>query len=185
MARVRPIAVDKRDSDGLTEVRAEDALDVIGVLQSEDLQVWVDGGWGVDVLVGRQTRPHEDLDIVVVLDELPFVQPVLASLGFELAENYLPTRAVLKSPDGRQTDLHPITFDGAGTGWQANAGPDGGHCRYPPDGFGSGTIDGRPVPCLTAALQVEHHQGYEPKEKDRVRNRVASAIPIVSQVHSP
>jgi hypothetical protein len=27
--------------------------------------VWIDGGWGVDALLGVQTRPHKDLDVAV------------------------------------------------------------------------------------------------------------------------
>jgi lincosamide nucleotidyltransferase A/C/D/E len=122
---------------------------------------------GIDALLGRQTRPHDDLDVVVVLDELPAVQRALAPLGFRLAEDFLPTRAVLRTQGGLQIDLRPITFDGGGTGWQANAGPDGGDCPDPPHGLGSGTIYGRSVPCLTASLQVEHHQEYESKDEDR------------------
>jgi len=148
-------------------VRAEDALAIVATLQAEGLQVWVDGGWGVDALLGCQTRTHDDLDIVVVRDEVPAIRRVLSPLGLELAEDYLPTRAVLRSPDGRQVDLHPIIFDGDGTGWQKNAGPDGSDCPYPAEGFGTGTIGGTVIPCLTAALQVEHHRGYEAKEKDR------------------
>jgi lincosamide nucleotidyltransferase A/C/D/E len=148
-------------------VQAEDVLAILATLQREGLRAWVDGGWGVDALLGRQTRTHDDLDIVVVLDEVPAVQRSLAPRGFEVAEDYLPTRVVLRAPDGRQIDLHPVTFDVVGTGWQKNAGPDGGDCPYPADGFGSGTIGGKAIPCLTAALQVERHLGYEPKEKDR------------------
>lgn len=29
------------------------------------MRVWLDGGWGVDALLGRQTRPHDDMDIVI------------------------------------------------------------------------------------------------------------------------
>jgi hypothetical protein len=27
--------------------------------------IWLDGGWGVDALVGEQTREHEDLNLIV------------------------------------------------------------------------------------------------------------------------
>ncbi len=42
--------------------------DVHGVLDLCDelgITVWMDGGWGVDALLGTQTRPHRDLDIVI------------------------------------------------------------------------------------------------------------------------
>jgi lincosamide nucleotidyltransferase A/C/D/E len=34
-------------------------------LQAMGIPIWLDGGWGVDALLGEQTRPHDDLDIVV------------------------------------------------------------------------------------------------------------------------
>jgi lincosamide nucleotidyltransferase A/C/D/E len=92
---------------------------------------------------------------------------VLENLGLNVAEDHLPTRIVLHSTDGRRADLHPVTFDKDGTGWQSGASPDGSDCLYPPDGFGEGVVLGTRLPCLTAALQVEHHRGYEPREVDR------------------
>ena len=29
-----------------------------------DIAVWIDGGWGVDALLGECTREHQDLDIM-------------------------------------------------------------------------------------------------------------------------
>lgn len=40
-------------------------LEIISALEAADLCCWVDGGWGIDALVGEQTRPHKDLDLVV------------------------------------------------------------------------------------------------------------------------
>jgi hypothetical protein len=41
---------------------AEDALAPYDLFRSQGITVWLDGGWGVDALLGRQTRPHSDLD---------------------------------------------------------------------------------------------------------------------------
>ena len=45
--------------------------------EREGLAFWIDGGWGVDALLGEQTRPHSDLDLAVKLDDLPAFQCVL------------------------------------------------------------------------------------------------------------
>ena len=29
------------------------------------IKVWIDGGWGVDALLGECTREHQDLDIMI------------------------------------------------------------------------------------------------------------------------
>jgi lincosamide nucleotidyltransferase A/C/D/E len=41
---------------------ASDVIEVVGALGPHGLNVWIDGGWGVDALVGEQTRDHADLD---------------------------------------------------------------------------------------------------------------------------
>lgn len=102
-----------------------------------------------------------------MLKALPEVFERLAALGFSVLEDLSPVRVVLSSPDSRQIDLHPVTFDKDGTGWQVGASPDGSDCPYPADGFAIGEILGEAVPCLSAELQLEHHTGYEPRDRDR------------------
>jgi len=149
-------------------VRATDVLEVLGALQRARLRVWLDGGWGIDALLGAQTRDHEDVDIVVELDRLDDVLRTVARLGFVLVEDHLPTRAVLRSPAVSQIDIHPVIFDEDGCGWQRHAAPDGTDCPYPASGLGQGLLLGTTVPCLTPELQVEHHRGYAPRERDRL-----------------
>jgi lincosamide nucleotidyltransferase A/C/D/E len=45
-------------------------------------RVWVDGGWTVDALVGRQTRLHDDLDLAIDRDQLSHAERALAAGGF-------------------------------------------------------------------------------------------------------
>jgi lincosamide nucleotidyltransferase A/C/D/E len=146
---------------------AEEVLHIVRTLEAAGLRVWIDGGWGVDALLGEQTRGHADVDLVIELLAVDHVLAAARRLGFTLAEDHLPTRAVLRSTDGRQVDLHPVTFDDSGTGWQSRAAPDGSDCPYPATGFGVGKIADEVVPCLTPQLQIAHHLGYEPSDKDR------------------
>lgn len=147
---------------------------VLDALSQSGLRVWVDGGWGLDALLGEQTREHEDLDIVAEMATLDSLVTTVGRLGYAIAEDHLPTRLVLRAGDRRQVDVHPVTFDQSGTGWQVGAGPDGSDCPYPADGFTVGRIGGREVGCLSAALQVSHHTGYEPSEIDRHDMRLLS-----------
>ncbi|BDF10015.1 hypothetical protein CE91St49_34450 [Emergencia timonensis] len=41
----------------------EDLMTVIGILENAGITYWIDGGWGVDILAGKQTRTHRDIDI--------------------------------------------------------------------------------------------------------------------------
>lgn len=147
-----------------------------------DVEVWLDGGWGIDALLGTQHRVHHDADLVVRLGDVERLTVVLGSCEFSVASDYLPTRLVLRTPDGEQVDLHPVTFDADGNGWQAGAAPDGSDCVYPADQFGHGVIDGRSVPCLGPQVQLEHHSGYTPRPHDvsdmrRLTTRFGLAMP--------
>lgn len=46
-------------------MRASDVIMIINALAAAGVDAWLDGGWGVDALVGEQTRPHDDLDLVI------------------------------------------------------------------------------------------------------------------------
>ena len=147
---------------------AADVLEVTGWLQAAGLRCWLDGGWGVDALVGKQTRPHDDLDIVVELSRVDQVIAELAPLGYRLTLDERPTRLVLAGSADRRIDLHPITLDAEGNGRQAGAGPGGGDAVYPSTGLaGSGSVGGRPLRCLTPRLLLLHHTGYTPQPGDR------------------
>jgi lincosamide nucleotidyltransferase A/C/D/E len=148
---------------------AADVIEVLDRLDSSAVRFWLDGGWGIDALLGRVTRRHEDLDVVVARDDLAAVRAALAPLGFEHAADVapgLPARLVLRDPRGRQVDCHPVVFDSDGSGCQELG--DGAWASYPASGLeGDGEIAGRRVPCTTAELQLRHHLGYEPAPRDR------------------
>jgi lincosamide nucleotidyltransferase A/C/D/E len=46
-------------------VLEKDAAELIAFLDENGLEVYVDGGWAIDAVLGEQTRPHDDLDIAV------------------------------------------------------------------------------------------------------------------------
>ena len=143
-----------------------DVLEVIEVLGASSIDVWLDGGWGVDALLEEQTRPHDDLDVVVKLADIDVITDTLAKHGFAMSENELPTRFVVRDSNDRRIDFHPVTFDETGGGLQRQ--PDGTDYRYPPEGFlGKGKVGGKTVNCLSAEVQMECHTGYEPDDNDR------------------
>jgi len=144
---------------------------VLAALHDVGVTVWLDGGWGVDALLGAQHREHGDLDVVMALDQVGLAVDALAPLGYSLEEDARPTRAVLRSRDRGQIDIHPVTFDARGVARQKHAAPDGGDCVYPAEGFTAGTIEGTVVSCLSPQVQLAHHLGYEPRAHDRADMR--------------
>lgn len=141
-------------------------LEVLALLRRAGVEVWVGGGWGIDALVGRQTRDHRDLDLMHRQEQEPAVVAVLTEAGFELGLDWRPIRFVMAHPDGRELDLHPLVFAADGSAEQASPDP-GRPFRYPVSCFVTGLINETPVPCLSAEQQIYFHQGYEPADRDR------------------
>jgi lincosamide nucleotidyltransferase A/C/D/E len=143
---------------------AEDVLAILTRLA--DVDVWIGGGWGIDALLGEQTRQHRDLDLMHREPQEPAIVTALGAAGFVETLDWRPVRFVLTHPDGREIDLHPLTFAEDGSAVQAAFGPDRPFA-YPASCFVTGTILGRTVPCLSAEQQVYFHQGYDPSDHDR------------------
>jgi lincosamide nucleotidyltransferase A/C/D/E len=139
-------------------VQLSDVLAVTGALTDAGVRHWLTGGWGVDALVGRQTRPHRDLDLAVEAHRLDQVLALLAGLGYGPQTDWLPVRVELAAADERWVDLHPVVFDAAGDGQQA--GLDGTSFAYPASDLVEGVLAGHPLPCLSASRQRLFHSGY-------------------------
>lgn len=140
-------------------------LEIVDVLERDGIRVWLDGGWGVDALLGLETRVHDDLDLVAELPASDRIVELLEGLGYELVAGGAPKSFVMVDRLGRQVDVHPVRFDGAGGGVYRM--DDDSEWIYPAEGFsGSGHVAGRAVDCLTPEVQVLVHDGYELTSKD-------------------
>jgi lincosamide nucleotidyltransferase A/C/D/E len=51
-------------------------------LETLGIKIWIDGGWGVDALLGEQTRLHEDLDIALQQKDVPKLCELLEADGY-------------------------------------------------------------------------------------------------------
>lgn len=145
---------------------ADDVLFVLALLKHAEADVWVGGGWGIDALIGDQTRDHRDLDLMHRQDQEVAVLTALSAAGFVESLNWRPIRFVVTAPNGPEIDLHPLDFNDDGSAVQASPDPQRPF-TYPSSCFVTGTIQGMPVPCLSAEQQVYFHQNYEPTERDR------------------
>lgn len=152
----------------------EDVLEILAALR--DFDVTIGGGWGIDALVGEQTRPHGDLDLMHREEQEAQVVQALAARGFVETLSWRPVRFVLTDPEGREIDLHPLRFAGDGSAEQSSLTP-GEPFRYPAECFVTGTILGVTVRCLSREQQVMFHQGYEPRERDLHDLALLQALP--------
>jgi len=145
---------------------AADLLSLYRELESMGTSVWVDGGWGVDALLGEQTRPHKDLDIAIQQKDVAKLCLLLQSLGYREVrlEEARPWNFVLADPSGREIDFHVIVIDEKGDGIY---GPPENNEMYPAASLtGTGSILGQVVRCISPEWMVKFHSGYKLKEKD-------------------
>jgi lincosamide nucleotidyltransferase A/C/D/E len=144
---------------------ASSALEVLDALRVSGCKAWILGGWGVDALVGRETRPHRDLDLAIDAGQEAAALTALAALGFAVETDWRPIRVELRAPPSLSVDLHSVAFDPQGDGRQA--GPNGTFYDYPRGCFTTGRIAGVAVACASVTLQLSAHTGYEPRDVDR------------------
>jgi lincosamide nucleotidyltransferase A/C/D/E len=145
-------------------MRATDAIGILDRLDGAGVWYRLDGGWGVDALLEEETRPHDDLDVVIRRTDCGAVAAALPELE-RVAREWWPARFVLRR-GATQIDCHPLVFDEADDGWQEL--PDGGRSSYPArDLEARGRIAGREVVCVSAELQLRHREGYvDPDDVD-------------------
>jgi len=140
-------------------------LELLADLARRDIPVWLDGGWAVDALIGTQTRPHDDLDLVSRVEDKGRIVDALAERGYGVQYDASPSCFVLVDDIGHQVDVHPAAVQPNGDGvYRMENGED---WIFPAAGFdGVGRILGRDVPCLTAeVVLVNHTTDYELDEE--------------------
>jgi lincosamide nucleotidyltransferase A/C/D/E len=144
---------------------ATDVLDLYNKLDRLGITIWLNGGWGVDANLGKQTRPHGDLDIFIQRNDVAELREFLTERGYKeiKLEIARPHNFVLGDADGREVDVHVIVFIGG----NAVYGPPGSAEVFADSVFSSvGNIAGQKVRCITPECQVKWHTGYKPRETD-------------------
>ena len=123
----------------------------------------MDGGWGVDVLFGKQSREHRDIDIDFDAEKTEVILKALKGLGYVLETDWLPIRAELTHFKYGYLDIHPFVI-GERSVKQVNL--EGGFWEFPHEYFGKAVFEGRTIPCISLEGQKVFHSGYDLKEKD-------------------
>jgi lincosamide nucleotidyltransferase A/C/D/E len=148
------------------EMTSAALVHLLHLFESNGIEVWLDGGWAVDAVLGAQTRPHKDVDIVLRVADLQKLRDLLADQGFEIRSGGTESNFVLADRSGLEVDVHAIVFDPDGNGvYRMENGSD---WIFPAAGFSwRGVVQGVSVRCLSPEVQVLcHAHGYVPNEKD-------------------
>jgi lincosamide nucleotidyltransferase A/C/D/E len=146
---------------------ASDVVELIDWLEQHRIDLWLNGGWGVDALLGHQTREHQDLDITIAATDRDPYTRAMESFRFSVCRVDNDFNWVMADGRGRLVDVHLVDLS------QTTVN-DAGTTMYGPAGLpfevgsleGRGTIAGKPVKCETAGFQVRGHTTYVPDESD-------------------
>ncbi len=143
-------------------VSAEDVIKIYRRLSEKGIRVWLTGGWGIDALLGEQTRPHKDLDLVMLLDDVVRMCALLESDGYGLAYLWSENRPavdkqgvetatafVLRDTQGREIDIHTLVLDEEDNGIPAWAEAEGFIFKKE-DLTGKGVVAAVTVQCLNS-----------------------------------
>src|SRR4051812_23806829 len=105
-SRILTTAVCRRGK--LWAVEQAEVVALYNLLDDHGIEVWLDGGWGIDALIGEQTRPHSDLDIAVRHADVAELRRLLMDRGYEQVEraDTEPWIFVLSDERGHQLDVH-------------------------------------------------------------------------------
>ena len=137
-----------------------DLFDQLGI------KVWIDGGWGVDALLGECTRQHQDLDIIISWEDSVILTKALFTRGFVdiHTDDRKDRNFVMGHRLHGRIDFHVIerTEDGG-----AVYGPGEIDWVITESELNAvGSIGGREVRCLSVDYQVRSHAGYTLQDTD-------------------
>ena len=150
----------------LPQMTAQDVIDLYQSLADNNIKIIIDGGWAVDALLGSQSRPHEDVDVVVDSKDLTRFNKLLTTQGYLPLDrpDTRPWNFVLADTHQHQVDVHVISPDSQGNGIY---GPIENGQYYPAGSLTStGLISGFTVNCISPEYIIESHQGYPLRPKD-------------------
>jgi len=69
------------------EMTADSLVELLSLFDRAGIEVWLDGRWAVDAVLGEQTRPHKDVDTILRVSDLPSLRGILEGHGFDLPPN--------------------------------------------------------------------------------------------------
>ena len=60
----------------------KDTINLLKKAEQINVTIWITGGWGISALVGKQTRPHNDIDVFIERKDAGEFVKMLVSDGY-------------------------------------------------------------------------------------------------------
>ena len=83
-------------------MHADEVIAVVDWLEQHGAVHVITGGWAVDALVGRATRRHRDLDVIVEAGACDQLSQWLRGRGYQVVVDWLPIRVELRKGGPRR-----------------------------------------------------------------------------------
>ena len=144
-------------------MEATNVIELYNDFSRSGMTIWIDGGWAVDAVVGRETRPHQDLDIAFENKHVSLLKRCLEQHGYVAVnrEGRSERSFVYADAESRCIDVHVVVLDKR----------DGVHgssldgIAYPAGSLtGEGVIAGTTVRCVKAELLLQFKTSYPPRD---------------------
>jgi putative acetyltransferase len=99
-----------------SEMTGRDAVELYKLFDQHGIPVWIDGGWGVDALLGHQTRKHDDLDIALRHSDVSALRKLLEGYGYRdmPSDGSWLCNFVLGDDHDHRIDIHSFEIDVSG-----------------------------------------------------------------------
>ena len=142
-------------------MKKADVITLYNWLKENSIIIWIDGGWGVDALIGTQTREHQDLDIAVHRKDNAKLRLLLEYNGYKEEKRFDSSEFmyVMRKGAEQEIDIHVFEYDDNGRNTYGIAYPFGSLT-------GKGVLDTQEVNCIAPEWMFKFKTSYAPKEKD-------------------
>lgn len=144
----------------------ENLMEVLNFLDGLKIKYWIDGGWGIDILLGKQNRVHRDIDVDFDGKFTDILLDALNVKGYTIITDWRPSRIELYHPGLGYIDIHPLIISEDGSAKQAGLNDD--WYDFKAEWFSSALFEERIIPCISAEAQKLFHSGYELREVDKI-----------------
>ena len=148
------------------EMTANEVIKFLDKMENRGIQIWIDGGWGIDAQLGNQKRPHSDLDIFVHEKDVFNLRALLNTDGYREIKMEIarPHNFVFGDEYGHEIDEHVFVVKAE---QKIVYGPIENGDISPINLLdGVGIINGRKVRCISPEWMVKFHIGYKLRESD-------------------